>query len=134
MAQLQNLVVTDRQTPTPTNFTLAPDGERGGVGSVAKADASGIAISKKRLSLERRPNGSRIRFVEKWQFPTMVTETVNGVAVPRVARVAYVDITWNFQDTHTEQERNDVVGMVTSGHETGKAFVHDTIVKDTSVY
>lgn len=134
MAQLQTLVVTDRQTPTPANFTLTPDGEKGGVGILAKADSSGIAISKKRLSLERRPNGSRIRFVERWQFPVMVTETINGVSIPRVARVAYVDITWNFQDTHLEQERNDVVGMVMSAHETGKLFMHDTIVKDTAVY
>jgi len=134
MAQLQNLVITDRQTPTPVNYTLAPEGERGGVGILAKADSSGIAISKKLLSLERRRSGPRIRFVEKWQFPTMVFETINGVLIPRVARVAYVDITWNFQDTHIEQERNDVVGMVTSAHEPGKPFTHDTIVKDTAVF
>lgn len=134
MAQLQDLVVTDRQA-TPVNYTLKPDGEVGGVGTVAAADASGVAISKKRLSLSRRVSGNRIRFTEKWAFPVMVTETINGVAVPRVARVAYVDITWTFENSHLESERNDVVGMVYSAHApTGKAFVHDTIVKDTAVY
>lgn len=133
MATLQSLVITDRQG-TPNNFTLLPDGETGGVGTVAAADASGIAISKKRLSLSRRVSGKRIRFVEKWQFPVMVTETINGVSIPRVARIAYIDVTFNFEDTHTEAERNDVVGMFYSAHATGKAFVHDTIVKDTAVY
>lgn len=134
MAQLQNLIVTDRSTPTPVNYTLTPEGEVGGVGVVSAADASGVAISKKRLSLGRRATGTRIRNIEKWSFPIMVTETINGVAVPKVLRVGYVDVTFNFSDTHTEQERRDVVGMIYSAHAPGKVLIEDTIVKDTAVY
>lgn len=133
MANLQNLVITDRQ-PTPNNYTMTPDGEVGGVGYVAAADASGITISKKRLALSRRVSGERVRFVEKWQFPLMVSQTINGVTVPTVAKIAYVDVTFNFSNLHTEQERKDVVGMVHSAHAPGKALIEDTIVKDTAVY
>jgi len=133
MANLQNLVITDRQ-PTPNNYTMTPDGEVGGVGYVAAADASGITISKKRLALSRRASGERVRFVEKWQFPLMVSQTINGVTVPTVAKIAYVDVTFNFSNLHTEQERKDVVGMVHSAHAPGKALIEDTIVKDTAVY
>lgn len=134
MPQVQNLVITDRQT-TPNNFTLTPeDVAQGGIGVVSCADASGVAISKKVLSIGRRKSGSRIRTTEKWKFPTMVTETINGVSVPKVARIAYVDIVFNFEDTHTEQERKDVVGFIYSAHAVGKVLTEDTIVKDQAVH
>lgn len=136
MPALQSLVVTDRSTPTPVNFTLNPvgPGPESGYGTVGAADASGIDISEKRLTIGRRRSGNRIRTVEKWSFPTIVTETVNGVARPSVARVAYVDITFNFERTHTEQERKDVVGMIYSAHAVGKVLTEDTIVKNQDVW
>lgn len=133
MPALQNLVITDRQG-APVSVTLTPDGEKDGFYTVAAADASGVGISKKRLSLLRRVSGNRIRTIEKWAFPTMVTEVINGVSVPKVARTAYVDIVWNFDSTHLESERRDVIGYVHSAHNVGKTLTEDTIQKDQSVY
>lgn len=133
MPALQNLVITDRQG-TPASITLTPDGEKDGFYTVAAADASGVGISKKRLSLSRRVSGNRIRTTEKWAFPIMVTEVINGVSVPKVARTAYVDIVWNFDSTHLETERRDVIGYIYSAHAVGKALTEDTIQKDQSVY
>lgn len=133
MPALQNLVVTDRQA-TPVNYTLAPDGEKDGVYFVAVADASGVAISKKRLGISRRETADRVRVTEKWRFPTIVTETINGVASPVVARVGYIDVTFTFEKTHTEQERKDMVGMFYSAHAVGKLLTEDTIVKDQAIW
>lgn len=133
MPSLQSLVITDRQA-TPNNFTLVPIGEIGGVGTVGAADASGVAISQKRLSISRRQSGDRIRVTEKYSFPVMVNETINGVVVPRVARTAYVDITWNFHNTHSEAERKDVLGMVYSAHAPGKVLTEDCIQKDQAIW
>lgn len=136
MPALQPLVVTDRTPSTPVNFTLNPigSGPESGYGVVGAADATGTALSEKRLTIGRRVSGNRIRVVEKWAFPVIVTETINGVAVPSVARVAYVDITFNFERGHTEQERKDVVGMIYSAHAVGKVLTEDTIVKNQDVW
>lgn len=134
MPAIQNLVVTDRQT-TPVNHTLTPeDVATGGIGIVSVADATGAAISKKSLSFSRRKTATRIRFTEKWKFPVMVTEIINGVSIPRVARVAYVDIVFNFDENHTEQDRKDVLGMIHSAHAVGKVLIEDAIVKDQAIY
>lgn len=133
MPALQSLVLTDRQT-TPVNFTLTPLSEVDGVATVGAADASGVAISQKRVSLSRRASGGRIRNTMKFRFPTMVTEIINGVSNPSVAREAYIDVTFNFSDLHTEAERNDIVGMFASAFATTKALVHDTLVKDQNIW
>jgi hypothetical protein len=135
MPALQALVVTDRAA-TPVNYTLIPNGPgpEKGFGVVAASDATGTALSEKRLVIGRRISGNRIRTVEKWSFPVIVTETINGVSVPTTARVAYVDVTFNFDRTHTEQERKDVVGMVYSAHAPGKVLVEDTVVKNQDVW
>lgn len=134
MPALQPLVVTDRATPTPVNHTLNPMGIKEGDGTVGAADPSGTALSEKRLTIGRRVSGNRIRVTEKWRFPVIVNETVNGVAVPTVARTAYVDVTFNFERSHTEQERKDVVGMLYSAHAVGKVLTEDTIVKNQDVW
>lgn len=136
MPTLQPLVVTDRSTPTPVNHTLNPvgPGPAKGFGTVGAADASGTDISEKRLTIGCRRSGNRIRTIEKWSFPTIVNTTINGVTQPSVARVAYVDITFNFERTHTEQERKDVVGMIYSAHGVGKVLIEDTIVKNQDVW
>lgn len=133
MPALTTLVVTDRQA-TPVNYTLSPDGEKDGVYFVAVADASGVAISKKRLGISRRETADRIKVTEKWRFPTIVTETINGVSSPTVARVAYIDVTFTFEKTHTEQERKDVVGMFYSAHAVGKVLTEDVLVKDQNIW
>lgn len=136
MPALQPLVVTDRATPTPVNHTLNPvgPGPERGYGTVGAADATGTSFSEKRLTIGRRQSGNRIRTTERWSFPVVVTETINGVPVPSVVRVAYVDVTFNFERGHTEQERKDVVGMIYSAHAVGKALVEDTIVKNQDVW
>lgn len=133
MPALQSLVITDRQA-TPVNFTLLPVGESGGVGTVALADATGVAITQKRFSISRRESADRIRVTEKFKIPTVVTEVINGVSNPSVARTMYCDIVWTFEKTHTEQERKDLVGFVYSAHAVGKVLTEDTIVKDQNVW
>lgn len=135
MPALQPLVVTDR-AGTPVNYTLIPDGEGAGSGvyTVSAADSTGVSISKRKLSLARRKSNGRIRTTVKFFVPTMATEVINGVSSPAVVREAFIDCTFNFDSRHTEQERNDVVGMFASALGVSKVLIHDTIVKDQDVY
>lgn len=133
MPAIQSLVLTDRQT-TPVNFTLLPISEKDGFATVAVTDASGSIITEKRFQIGNRRTGDRIRTTIKLKIPTVATETINGVASPIVIREAFVDTTFTFSTSHTEAERNDVVGMYHSAFMTTKALVHDTLVKGQGVY
>lgn len=131
MPALQNLVVSDRQA-TPVNYTLVPDNrlDGGNIGVVSAADATGAAITKKSLSIGRKKSGNRIRITERWKFPTIVTETINGVSSPKVARTGYIDVTFNFEESHTAAERKDMLGMFHSAHNVGKVLTEGMIVND----
>lgn len=133
MPALQSLVLTDR-AGTPVNHTLTPIGRKDGVSTVALADASGVAITEKRFSISRRETADRVKVSEKLRVPIVVTETINGISRPTVARVAYVTCTFDFEKGHTEQERKDVVGMFYSAHAVGKVLTEDTIVKNQDVW
>lgn len=138
MPSLQPVVLTDRQT-TPVNFTLSPTGELqkiGGstIGRVAVADVSGNLMSEKVLTIGSRRTAGRLRSTLRLAVPVVVTETINGVAVPRVVRTAYINLDASFALDSTEQERNDVVGMFASALQSTKVLVHDTLVKGQSIW
>lgn len=134
MPAFQSLVLTDRQT-TPVNHTLTPVGEpRDGVFTVALADATGAAISEKSMSISARRVNGKQKTMQKFTFPVIVNETINGVVTPRVARVGRITVTTEFEDTHTVAEKNDAIGMFASAYQTTKTLVHDTVVKGEGVW
>lgn len=134
MPSFQSLVLTDRQS-TPVNHTLTPVGEpRDGVFTVAVADATGASISEKTMSITARRVNGKQKTVEKFTFPVMVTETINGVPLLRVARVGRIVVTTEFEDTHTLAEKNDAIGMFASAYLPSKTLVHDTVVKGEGVW
>lgn len=133
MPALQSLILTDRQA-TPANFTLLPVKMEGNMGTVALADTSGALLTEKRFQIGQRRSGDRIRTTLKLRIPVIVTETINGVSSPRVARESFVDCVFNFPADASEAERNDVVGMFASALATTKALVHDTVVKQQAVW
>lgn len=133
MPTLQSLVLTDRQA-TPVNHTLLPVGEKDGIATVALADSSGAVITERRLSIGQKRSNGRTRTTIKFKVPVVVTETVNGVSAPKIVREAYVDCTFTFSDSSTEQERNDVVGMFSSALGTTRPLVHDTVVKNQAIW
>lgn len=132
MPQLQDLVLTDRKA-TPVNHTFTPRDITNGVGQVA--ESSGIPLGDNRVSISLSRNGNgRYKPVVKFTFPVLQTETINGVSKPVVVRTAYAELHFNFDQTSTEAERNDVVGMVSSALATTKVLINDTVVKLQGVY
>jgi len=135
MPALQSIVLTDRATPTNINHTLVPTGgPNGSVGRVAVADASGNMLSERSLIVNGRRTGKRLRSTLKLQVPIIANEVINGVTVPRVARVAFANIDFSFSMDSTEQERKDVVGMLQSALDPSKVLVNDTVVKGQAVW
>lgn len=139
MPALQSVVLTDRTPVTPVNLTLSPVGDVrkvGGstIGKVAVGDASGNLLSEKALTIGSRRTAGRFRATMRIAIPVVVTETLNGVAVPRVVRTNYLNLEGSFALDSTEQERTDIVGMLASALGTTKVLVHDTFVKGQAVW
>lgn len=132
MPQLSNLVLTDRAT-TPVNHTYTPVNiEANGVGILA--ESTGVPVGDARFTLQNRRANGRFKVQLKLSVPVVQTQTINGISTPVVVRTAYVDATFTFDSTSTEQERKDVVGLFQSSLDSSKTVVNDTLVKLQGVY
>lgn len=134
MPALQSIQLTDRAS-TPVTKTLVPTGgPKGSIGRVAVADVTGNLLSETALTVSGRRTAQRLRSSVKLAVPVIANEIINGVSVPKVARVAYATVDFSFALDSSEQERNDLVGMLQSAFATTKVLVHDTVVKGQTVW
>lgn len=133
MPQLANLVLTDRAT-TPVNHTFTPRDVVNNVATVEEA-SGGVPIGYNRVSIAlNRTQAGRYKATLKGSFPVVQTQTINGVSSPVVVRTGYFDLTLSFDQTSSEQERKDVVGMLASALDPSKTLVNDVITKLQAVY
>jgi hypothetical protein len=134
MPALQNVVLKDRKS-TPVDHTFTPKDVVQGVGTVI--ESTGVPIGNSKLSVSARqsagPNG-RYKATLKLAVPVVVTETINGVANPKVVRTAYANVDFTFDPTSSEAERNDLVGMLEYALKSDRKLVNDAIVKLEGVY
>lgn len=132
MPQLQNLVLTDRAA-TPVAHTFTPRDVIANVGTVEETDGTLVGAKTLSISLRKLSDG-RARITMKEVFPVVVTETINGVTVPAVARSAYIDTTITFDPKSTTQERKDAIGMHQSAFDPSKVLVNDVVIGLQGVY
>lgn len=132
MPQLQNLVLADRAA-TPANHTFSPLEINNGVATVV--ESAGVPIGDKRFSISlNKTSTNRYKATIKFVVPIVQNEVLNGITRPTVVRTAYIDATFTFDNTSTEQERKDAVGMFADSLAASKVLVNDTIVKLQGIY
>lgn len=132
MPQLQNLVLTDRAA-TPVAHTFTPRDIVANVGTVE--ESTGVKIGDKSFSISNRKTANgRSKVTMKLAVPVVVNETINGVTIPTVSHVAYVDAVFSFDPKSSTQERKDVVGMFQSSLDPSKVLVNDTLIGLQGVY
>lgn len=132
MPQLQNLVLTDRAA-TPVAHTFTPRDIVANVGTVE--ESTGVKIGDKSFSISNRKTANgRSKVTMKLAVPVVVNETINGVTVPSVSHVAYVDAVFSFDPKSSTQERKDIVGMFQSSLDPSKVLVNDTLIGLQGVY
>lgn len=132
MANIQNLVLADRET-TPVNHTFTPRDASGNIGIVQ--ESTGVKIGDKTYSISVRKTPSGLwKVTLKFVVPVVVTETINGVSVPKVARTSYVSCEWSFDKESTVQERKNVVGMFADSLDASQTIVNDALVNLNPVY
>lgn len=133
MPQLQNLVLTNRATPTPADTTFVPRDIVNGVGTVIN-QVDGVPVGERRFTVSMRKSGTRYRGRLSLVLPVVQSMTVDGISKPTVVRNAFANVEFVFDETSTQQERNDLVGMLASALASNKVLVNDTIVKLEGVY
>ncbi len=129
MGNLTNVVLTDRKA-TPVAHTFAPEGiSPSGVATLI--ETTGVPVGNSRLSISKNLTSGqgRIKVVLKLAVPVVVNETINGVSSPKVVRTAYADLTLTYDQTSSEAERNDFVGMLESALKPAATVINGTAVK-----
>lgn len=129
MPALQNISLNDR---VPVAHAFAPRDIKNGIGLVVAN--GGTPIGEERLTVSMKKTGARYRGALRLAVPVVVNEVINGVTRPTVARTAYVDVNVNFDETSTETERTNIIGMLADALGTGKVLVHNAFVKLEGVY
>lgn len=131
MPALQNVVLTDRAA-TPVAHTFTPMDFTSGVATLRVPKS--VSLDEPKLTLSTRRTVDKVKVRMKLEIPTTVTEVVNGVAIPRVDRVAYAEILFTIPRNSTEQERKDLVGMFQSALDASKVLPNDVLVKLDGIY
>lgn len=131
MAQAASIVVNDRKT-TPVAHTFAPRRVENGLASFIEAAA--VPIGESNLTLRWRKSGKRFYQRVTLSVPALVMETINGVSVPTVPRVALIDVTFRFDDTSTAQERADAIGMFQNALSASQPVINGTLANLEGVW
>lgn len=132
MPQLQTLVLKDRTTPTAVDHTFTPRDIKSGVGAVV--ETTGVPVGDSRFTISLRQVNNRYRAQIQLAVPVVQNEVINGITTPKAVRTAYADVTFTFDSTSTEAERNNLVGMLADALAADKVLVNDTVVKLQGVY
>lgn len=132
MPQLQTLVLKDRATPTAVDHTFTPRDIKTGVGAVV--ETTGVPVGDSRYTISLRQVNNRYKAQIQLAVPVVQNETINGIVTPKAVRTAYADLTFTFDSTSTEAERNNIVGMLADSLAASKVLVNDTVVKFQGVY
>lgn len=110
MPQLTPVTLDRRSDSAVVTFT--PSEIRDNVAHLV--NNTGVPIGSPRLGASLRYNGNRYKAMLTLSVPVVQTETINGVAKPKVVRSNYATIEFNFSNESSEAERDNVVGFVES--------------------
>lgn len=110
MPSASSITINDREA-TPVGHVFSYYGEDANGVDVFVNNASDLIAGRERLTVSARQNAGKHRVKIVLTDPVTVTETVNGVSVPKVARTAYAELLLTFDELSTLQERKNVVGM-----------------------
>lgn len=107
MPAFASFAVNDRAI-TPVAHTFVP---RAKDPVPTWCEPGSMPAGERKFTLFSRKNGTKYRITLRLSNPTVVTEVINSVSVPKVARTQYGETTYTFTGDSTLQERKDTVGM-----------------------
>lgn len=133
MPILSTLILTDRTPTTPVNHTFNPR-ERIGSGGLRLVRAGVSAIADSVISIEpRQTPGGRRKVTVALSIPVVQTRIENGVTTYVPSRASRGKVEFDFAPDSTEQERKDLVGMLSNALAEARVLVNDTLVKNEAI-
>lgn len=130
MAQATSITVNDRET-TPVAHTFVP---RKGANGMDFVRAASVPIGNETISYKFRQSGGRLRTRISLAVPTLVSEVINSVTVPKVPRVAFISCDFIFDETSTVQERKNAVGMFYNLLASSQTLVDGALVNQDPIW
>lgn len=124
MAQATSITVNDRES-TPVAHVFAP--RQIAPGTAVFVEGGTVPIGERKLTIYNRNANGKYRVRIRLEAPTLVTETVNGVNVPKVPRTCYAEVNFTFDETSSLQERKNCVGMFANALAASQTMVDSTI-------
>lgn len=126
MSARTTITVNDRaNTPVAHSFTPRANGTT----DVALfVEAQSMSIGERKITISTKKANGKTRARILIENPTLVTEVVNGVNVPKVPRTCFADLTFTFPDGCSLQERKDTVGFMANLLLATQAMVNSAIV------
>lgn len=119
----------------PNTYTYNPSHEeKDGVHVFKNKDANGVPVgdSSLTLSLRQTPSGYKARM--KLSVPVVVTETINGVDNPVVARTNWASVEFFFSDKSTAAERVELVKQIADAFDADQAFINGVVEQLEGIY
>jgi hypothetical protein len=134
MPQLATITLTDRQdTPVTHAFTPQDVNPETRVGILVESDGTPIGNNLLSVSSRRMPSG-KYKAKLGLKIPVVMNETINGVTRPTIVRTHFLNLECSFEESSTEDERNDAIGMFVSALAESQTLTYDAIVKLQGVY
>lgn len=131
MAQASTITVNDREA-TPVAHTFAP---RAIVpGNALFVESNAVPIGERTLTIRTTKTGNRYHTKLILACPSLVMETINGVSVPKVPRTALVELHARFDDTSTEQERKNAIGMMANALAASQTMLNASLTQLESIW
>lgn len=131
MPQLIAVSLNDRET-TPVAHAFTPFDISSGVGYLVRS--TGVPVGDEILTISSRKSGARRKNKLVLTVPVVQTQTINGISTPLVVRKAYAEVNFNFDETSTEQERKNLVGMTANALAASQVMLDAVLVKLEGVY
>lgn len=126
------ITVNDRED-TPVSHTFSPQLEKNNVFYFHERDGIPLGDKQLTLSVQATANGNykaRLRIAD----PVVVVETINSVDVPKVDRTAYASVEFTFSNRSSEQERENLIGMLANALADSQTLVMGVCRDLESVY
>jgi hypothetical protein len=119
---------------TPVLRTFTPNNiDQNGVANYVEAGATPLDDLKASLSRKITADNGRIKLTYKIAWPITATETINGVASPKLLRTAYANLEITCDAASTIQERENIIEVLRNTISSTKpAFI--SLQTNSSVY
>lgn len=132
MSARTTLVIKDRAA-TPADHTFTPDGDDLN-GVHVFSEKTGVPAGNAKFTAALKNTNGKYRPSLRLQVPITATQVINGVSSPVVIRNAYVELSCTFDETSTEQERKDAVGLMANAMAASQTQINDLLTGLSDIY